>query len=416
MIQKWWTDSKFGMFIHWGLFAEPAGEYCGVRTSNIAEWIMHDLHIPVQEYEKLAANFSAERFDADDIVRLAVNAGMKYLVFTSKHHDGFAMYDSSVDSYNIKAETPFGRDPMMELKDACERYGIIFGLYYSQAQDWHDKDGCEDGIGPEGKNFERYFHGKCLPQVKEILERYQPQLLWFDTPMYMTREQSLYLRNFVLSISPDCMISGRIGNGLGDYTTTGDNFIPLLPPDYPFEVPATTNGSWGYNRFDHAWKSPELLLRHLVKIVSRGGNYLLNIGPKASGEIPAECILILKRIGDFMRENGESLYGTMPLPVYPYDIDWGYFTYRPNADGLTGKFYIHVFENKDSVYLLNIHNKPIKAYLLKNRYPIKLTERVTCEGDSSWNLQLPMRSQTDIDTVVCVEVEGSRIEFEPIRR
>jgi alpha-L-fucosidase len=416
MIQKWWADSKFGMFIHWGLFSELAGEYDGVRTFNIAEWIMHDLHIPIRKYEQLAAGFSAERFNADGIVRLAMDTGMKYLVFTSKHHDGFAMYDSAVDNYNIKVRTPFGRDPLMELKEACDRYGIVFGLYYSQAQDWHDKDGCEDGVGSEGKNFERYFYGKCLPQVKELLERYEPQLLWFDTPMYMTLDQSLFLKDFVLSIRPDCMISGRIGNGIGDYATTGDNFIPLLPPGYPFEVPATTNGSWGYNKFDHTWKSPERLLRHLVKIVSRGGNYLLNIGPKANGEVPAECTLILNRIGEFMKKNGESIYGTVPLPVYPYDIDWGYFTFKPNPDGLTGRFYIHVFEKKDFIYLLNIRNKPIKVYLLKDGRPLELKERVTCEGDSSWNIRLPAGDVEDIDTVVCVEVDGCQIEFEPIRR
>ncbi len=416
MIQKWWTDAKFGMFIHWGLFSELAGEYDGIRTSNIAEWIMHDLRIPVEEYERLATIFLAEKFDAERIVKLAADTGMKYLVFTSKHHDGFAMYDSRVDDYNIKSATPFGRDPMMELKEACDKYGIIFGLYYSQAQDWHDKDGCEDGVGPEGKDFERYFHEKCLPQVRELLERYDPRLLWFDTPMYMTRDQSEHLKAFVLSINPDCMISGRIGNGIGDYVTTGDNFMPLLPPDYHFEVPATTNDSWGYNKFDNNWKSADRLLRHLVKIVSRGGNYLLNVGPRADGEVPSECAIILDRIGDFMRTNGESIYETVQLPVYPYDIDWGYFTFKPDSDGKNGKFYIHVFEKKDSVYLLNIHNKPIRAYLLDGKYPLELKERVTCEGDSSWSIPLPERKGSDIDTVICVEVEGDMIEFEPIRR
>ena len=171
MIQQWWKDAKFGMFIHWGIYSVPAGEYKGVKTDNIAEWIMHDLHIPADEYVKFAASFTGEYFDADKIVSFAKDCGMKYLVFTAKHHDGFAMYHSKVDTYNTSI-TPFKKDPIRELKNACDKYGIAFGLYYSQAQDWHDPDGCEDGENDEGKDFEKYFKNKCLPQVKELLTNY----------------------------------------------------------------------------------------------------------------------------------------------------------------------------------------------------------------------------------------------------
>ena len=410
MIQQWWKDAKFGMFIHWGIYSVPAGEYKGVKTDNIAEWIMHDLHIPADEYVKFAASFTGEYFDADKIVSFAKDCGMKYLVFTAKHHDGFAMYHSKVDTYNTSI-TPFKKDPIRELKNACDKYGIAFGLYYSQAQDWHDPDGCEDGENGEGKDFEKYFKNKCLPQVKELLTNYAPvKLLWFDTPMYMTAEQSKELKGFVLSIQPDCMISGRIGNGLGDYVTTGDNFIPLLPIGYSFEVPATTNGSWGYNKFDTDWISAKKIIRRLVKIIARGGNYLLNVGPRCDGSIPAECTEILKEIGSFLKYNGDSIYATVPLPPYPYDIDWGYFTYK------SGRLFIHVFEDLDRIYLLNIHNKPLKAYILKDKMPIKVTERCTCEGDSSWLIKLPRNAEKDIDRVICVEVEGGELEFEPIKR
>lgn len=410
MIQKWWQDAKFGMFIHWGLYAVPAGEYKGKKTDNIAEWIMHDLHIPVCEYEKFALSFSGEKFDADKIVRLAKDCGMKYVVFTSKHHDGFAMYDSQVDDYNIVRRTPLKKDAVRELKTACDKYGLAFGLYYSQAQDWHDPDACEDGENGEGKDFERYFKNKCLVQIKELLTNYAPiKLLWFDTPMYMTESQSKELRDFVRNIQPDCMISGRIGNGLGDYVTTGDNFIPLLPHDYFFEVPATVNSTWGYNKFDTKWADPKVLIKRLVKIVARGGNYLLNIGPRADGSVPQECKSVLKEVGTFLANNGDSIYGTVKIPPYPYDIDWGYFTFKP------GKLFIHVFDDSQKIYLLNIHNKPLTAYMLKDKTPLKIIERCTCEGDSSWLIKLSEHDGKDIDRVICVEVEGDKLEFEPIK-
>ena len=372
---------------------------------------MHDLHIPVSEYEQFARSFTAENFDADKIVRLAKDCGMKYVVFTSKHHDGFAMYDSQVDDYNIVRRTPLKKDAVRELKTACDKYGLAFGLYYSQAQDWHDPDACEDGENGEGKDFERYFKNKCLPQIKELLTNYAPiKLLWFDTPMYMTESQSTELRDFVRDIQPDCMISGRIGNELGDYVTTGDNFIPLLPHDYFFEVPATVNSTWGYNKFDTKWADPKVLIKRLVKIVARGGNYLLNIGPRADGSVPEECIRILKEVGTFLADNGDSIYGTVKIPLYPYDIDWGYFTFKP------GKLFIHVFDDSERIYLLNIHNKPLKAYMLKDKTPLKIIERCTCEGDSSWLIKLSEHNGKDIDRVICVEVEGDKLEFEPIRR
>jgi len=410
IVEPWWSEGKFGLFIHWGLFSLLAGEYRGRRTENIAEWILHDLKIPLAEYRRLAAEFTAPAFDAESIVAMAKRAGMKYVVFTSKHHEGFAMYDSRVSPYNCVRSSPFGRDPLAELRKACDRHGLALCLYYSQAQDWDDPDACEDGIAAGGKDFQSYFEGKCLPQVRELLTNYGPiGLLWLDTPMYMTKEQSLRLKQVIKELQPRCMISGRIGNALGDYMTTGDNFIPLLPYPGAFEVPATLNQTWGFSKFDANWKSTEKILRSLVKIVSRGGNYLLNVGPTAEGVVPEESVRILKEVGDFMALNGESITGTSPVPLYPYDIDWGYFTGKP------GKLYIHIFERMESAYLLNIANKPLKAYRLADRLPLSIKERTTCEGDSSWLIKLPDRGDGEIDQVICVEIEGDAVIFEPIR-
>lgn len=405
----WWREAKFGMFVHWGLYVLLAGAYRGEETDNIAEWIMHDLQIPVEEYERLAAQFNPVHFDADSIVRLCRDTGMKYLVFTAKHHDGFAMYRSKADPYNIVDATPFGRDVAMELKDACDKYGIRLCFYYSQAQDWHHPHGIEENVPMEGKDFECYLQEKCIPQVRELLTNYGDiGLIWYDTPMDMSEAGARRMRDLVYGLQPDCLVSGRVGYGLGDYMTTGDNFIPLLPYPGDFEVPATINGTWGYSCSDTRWKSTEKLLRNLVKIVSRGGNYLLNIGPDALGQVPTQSTHVLQAIGDFMRLNAESIYGTRPTPVYPYDIDWGYFTARPH------KLYIHVFEDLPDIYLLNMGNTPLRATLLADGRELELRQRITCEHVHSWRIFLPEDRPLQIDTVICIEVAEEDILFEEI--
>ena len=416
---KWWLDAKFGLFIHWGLYSLLAGEYKGRKTNNIAEWIMHDFQIPPQEYEKIAERFDPQEFDAEAIVQLAKKAGMGYIVITSKHHEGFAMYDSACSDYTIVKSTPFGRDPIKELAEACQRGGIRLGFYYSQAQDWHDPNGYEQDADNEAKDFRKYLDEKCKPQLRELLTQYGPvALIWFDTPLIMTEEESKELRDLVKELQPDCLVSGRIGSGLGDYASTGDNFIPLLPTKKPWEVPATLNHTWGFNKFDTAWKQPEAIIRNLVKIVSRGGNYLLNIGPDGLGRIPAESQRILEEVGAFMEGNAESICGTKALPVYPYDLGWGYLT------GRAGKVYIHVLEQKPMVQLLNIVSRIKRAYLLANGEELKFEQRRTCEGDACWNIWWPEDDQEAarvrlgaagaVDMVICVEIEEENVEFEPI--
>ena len=295
--QRWFKEAKYGLFIHFGLYALLAGEYKGKRTDGVPEWIMNDLDIPVQEYEKLAGQFNPKQFDPDGLVSQAKAWGMRYIVLTSKHHDGFAMYDSKVSPYNIM-HTPYGRDLLGELKAACDRQGMKMGFYYSQAQDWDDPDGYRARHDNSGKNFERYLHGKCIPQLRELLTQYgDVALIWFDTPMMMTREQSLEVAHVVKSIQPDCIVSGRIGNGIGEYMTTGDNTLPADPYQGDWEIPATLNDSWGYSRFDQNWKSPRRLLNNLIKINARGGNYLRGtvIG---HGVVPVRaCVHILQNAG-----------------------------------------------------------------------------------------------------------------------
>lgn len=407
--QHWWHDGKFGLFIHWGLYAILAGEYEGRVTDNIAEWILHDLDIPVTEYRKLADQFNPQHFDADKIVRMARDAHMTYVVFTAKHHDGFAMYHSSASDYNCVEASPFKRDPLRELREACDRYGLTLGIYYSQAQDWDDPNACREGHDGTGKDFSVYLKNKCIPQITELLTEYGDiGLVWFDTPMYMSEEQSRDLKNLVKELQPNCLINGRIGNALGDYMTTGDNFIPSLPFGAPFEVPATMNATWGYSRHDHAWKSSSLILRSLIKVVSRGGNYLLNIGPDADGLVPDESLSIMRDVCTFMEKNVEAIRGCRPVPVYPYDVEWAFFTCKPGA------LFIHIFGPRESAYLLNIANKPTSCYQLSDGQPLKLKERTTCEDDSSWLISLPEPSPDTIVQVVCVQFEGDEVVFEPI--
>jgi len=409
--QQWFKDAKYGLFIHWGLYSILAGEYNGKTTPTIAEWIMNELDIPVKEYEKLASRFNPVHFDAEEYVKLACNWGMKYITITSKHHDGFAMYHSKCSKYNIVDATPYGRDVIAQLAAACKKYDIKLCFYYSQAQDWHDPDGYMANHNNEGKNFRRYFDEKCLPQIKEILTMYgEIGMIWFDTPMGITAEESREIFDFVKSIQPDCIVSGRIGNNLGEYMTTGDNFIPALPYYGDWEVPATLNDTWGFKKSDHNWKSAKDVIRLMVKIVSRGGNYLLNIGPDALGDIPKESVDILNRVGEFLRLNGDSIYGTRAIEPYVYDVEDCLFTAKPH------NLFIHLMKRMDRLKLLNIGNRIERAYLLATGEELEVDCRQTCEGDNSWEFRLPQAWPDDIDTVICVETFEEKPVFEPLQQ
>ena len=407
--QQWFKDAKFGLFIHWGLYALLAGEYNGRKTDRIAEWIMNDLDIPVEEYEKLASQFNPVEFDAEMIVRKAKEWGMKYIVFTSKHHEGFAMWDSKCSDYNVVKATPYGRDIVRQFREACDKYDMKLGFYYSQAQDWHDPDGYIHRKDNSKKNYRAYLERKCFPQLRELLTEYgDVALIWFDTPMGTTKEESQKMVDLVKSLQPNCIVSGRIGNELGEYMTTGDNFIPRLPYEGDWEVPATLNDTWGFNKDDHKWKDPEEIIRLLVKINSRGGNYLLNIGPEASGHVPDESIRILDEVGKYVNENEEAIFGTKRVGIYAYELDWGMLTRKDH------KLYVHVFKPRRRVELINIANKITGAYLVADKRKLEFKTSMTCEGNSAIDVELPEDYFDRKYFSVCLEMEEEEPIFEPI--
>lgn len=335
---RWFRDAKFGMFIHWGLYAIPAGQWHGQPVAGIGEWIMLRARIPVATYEQFAAQFNPVKFNAEEWVGLAKAAGQKYMVITAKHHDGFSMFDSKVTDYDIVDATPFKRDPLKELAEECAKQGIKLGFYYSQTQDWHhpNGDGNNWDYVEEAKDFDGYVQNYVKAQVRELLTNYGPIcLIWFDTPKRMTEEQSRQLAALVHELQPDCLVSGRIGNGVGDYAEARDNVIPDATMAADWETPATINDTWGFKSDDHHWKSPADLLRKLVDITSKGGNYLLNVGPTAEGLIPHPSVERLRAMGAWLAVNGESVYGTRPGPVQ--GLHWCRTTMRP------GKVYLHIF-------------------------------------------------------------------------
>ncbi|NGM64122.1 alpha-L-fucosidase [Sphingobacterium sp. SGR-19] len=336
-------QQKFGLFIHWGLYAIPGGVWKGktmeeMGIPSVAEWIQLVAKIPRKEYADLAASFNPVDFDADHIVTMAKEAGMKYIVITSKHHDGFALFDSKVSDFDMMDATPFKRDIVRELYDACQRHQLEFGVYYSHNIDWADGADAQyattkaandrmgkdtDSFGanlwdPSPNTFSSYLKNKAIPQVKELLEQYPDiRYIWFDMPGLMTREQSYTFYKTVYDINPSVLVAERIGNNMGDYAIPGDNRIPTAEDqfDKPWEAIGTFNHSWGYKAYDQDWKSVDELLYWLVEIVSKGGNYMLNIGPDAQGNVAPTVRNNLQKLGSWMTVNKEAIYGSKPWKV-----------------------------------------------------------------------------------------------------
>jgi alpha-L-fucosidase len=332
----WFHESRFALFIHWGLYSEAAGVWQDRAYYVIAEWLMHAARIPVREYETLCQRFNPVEFDARAWVRLAQDAGMKYVVITAKHHDGFAMFKSKASAYNVVDATPFARDPLAELAAACREAGLKLGFYYSQFQDWHERDAAGNTWDfPTPGDFDRYLREKAMPQIEELLTNYGPVgLIWFDTPGTISREASQELLDLVRRLQPGCLVNSRIGNGLGDYVTLGDQEIPLTAPDGLWETIDTHNDTWAFARNDHNWKSARELVGRLARTVSLGGNYMLNVGPTGRGVIPAASAAILREVGAWLQGNADAIYDTRrsPLPLQA----WGCSTWRP------GRLFLHV--------------------------------------------------------------------------
>jgi alpha-L-fucosidase len=424
---EWFREAKYGMFIHWGLYAIPAGEYQGRRAPGIGEWIMNRLRIPVREYEQLAAQFNPVRFDPDAWVQLAQDAGMKYLVITAKHHDGFALFKSAVSPFNVVDATPYRKDILRQLADACAKRGMRLGFYYSQSQDWHEKDGAgntwdfgpdTDANGKELKNYDAYLRGKAEPQVRELLTNYGPvALIWFDTPRFMQGERGQRFTDIVRSLQPNTLIDGRLGID-GDYRSTGDNVIPSEASTEAWETPATINDTWGFRKDDTNWKSPGQITFKLVDIVSKGGNYLLNVGPTADGIIPQPSADVLRTVGRWLKVNGEAVYGA---GMSPFGDEFGEWTSKNGKDVRgqrlflanndyrvtvkPGKLYLTFFNEPRAPFEIPaLKNKLLRAYQLADRRPLELTTR---DGKTTFTLPRPMWDS--MATVVAVEFEGTTI-------
>jgi len=415
-LPEWFSGGKFGMFIHWGPYSVLGGEWNGKRIGqgDIAEWIMQLFRIPVAEYRKVAAAFNPAQFQAREWVALAKNAGMKYIIITAKHHDGFAMYDSEVSGYNIVDYTKFGRDPLKELAEACAEAGIKFCVYYSHREDWENpyaygntwdfktsQASLDTMDHPE--LFRKYLDDKAIPQLKELLTRYGPLgIVWFDRGMY-TQEQGKEFADLVHALQPDCLVNGRVGHYdqelLGDYQSLTDNGMPVGGIEEAWETPQTLNDTWGFSKFDQNWKSAGDIVKRMVTIVSKGGNYLLNVGPTGEGLIPGPSVNILKSVGAWMDKNSESIYGTSPSP-FPGELPWGFCTRKGDL------LYLHVFDWPADGFLKleGLNNRIRKASLLTDRAE---TLKVNRDESGRWLISLPESQPDPIDSVVVLQIAGA---------
>ena len=372
---KWWHEAKFGMFIHWGLYSALAGSWNGQRVRGGGEWIMTYAKIPVQDYAHLADTFAPTKFDAERWVQIAKDAGMKYIVITAKHHEGFAMYPSKVSPFNLTDATSWKRDPLRELAAAAKRQGIKFGVYYSHAMDWHHPGGSTpSGIWDPAQmgSMDDYLRDIAVPQVRELLTNY-PDLavLWWDMPVGMTAARGAPL-DALLRLQPQIITNSRLGRPfVGDYDVA-EQTIPAAGARRAFETCMTMNGTWGYRADDDKWKSTATLVRNLVETVGNGGNYLLNVGPTAAGEIPAPSVDRLTEMGRWLQANGEAVYGASPSGLAVRD--WGRTTAKRR------RVYLHVFNRPASgTIVVPMTNKPRQIYPLGAQATL-LRNRVTPQG------------------------------------
>ncbi len=330
---QWWRDAGFGMFIHWGAYAVPAGMYQGKEVKGVGEWIMHTANIPIPEYEAYVQVFNPTKFNAREWARTAKQAGMKYVVITSKHHDGFCLWDSKVTTYDIMDAAPFKRDILKELADACKAEGIKLCFYHS-IMDWHqpDAESKKDYTHQHTANpdWAKYRDSYLKPQLKELLEKYDPAVLWFDgewVPEW-TEDQGKDLYNWLRSMKPDLIINNRVGKGrqgmqgmnaynhaAGDFGTPEQEILEGTS-DMDWESCMTMNDTWGFKKNDLNWKSSKVLIDNLIDVAAKGGNYLLNVGPDASGLIPAASVERLQDMGKWLQVNGEAIYGTNSRKQY----------------------------------------------------------------------------------------------------
>lgn len=426
---QWWREARFGMFIHWGVYSVPAGMWDGRQIGGIGEWIMNRGKIPVADYQRMAKQFNPVNYDADAWVKMAKDAGMKYIVITSKHHDGFALFESKASKWNVVDATAYGKDLLKPLAEACRKYGIKLGFYYSQAQDWNNPGGSaarrptkEGWANPdsviidaytkehrghwdpaqEKKTFAQYIDDVAVPQVKEILTNYgEIAVLWWDTPTDMTDEAANKLQS-LLSLQPKIITNDRLKrpNFPGDHKTPEQRIPNLKDLDgTDWETCMTMNGTWGYKSYDHNYKTPETLIRNLLDIASKGGNFLLNVGPTDLGEFPAESINILAKMGEWMRVNGEAVYGTKASPWGLFE--WGRCTVKETRDGTSIYFSVFNWPADGKLTIPSFTNKVVSAKLVATGGKVK----ASADG-TNLVLTLPAAAPDPVASVVRVDVRG----------
>ncbi|MEQ8847469.1 alpha-L-fucosidase [Botrimarina sp.] len=414
---QWWRDARFGMFVHWGLYAIPAGEWKGEPVRGIGEWIMNRADIPLEEYRPLADEFNPTEYDPERWARIAADAGMKYLVITSKHHDGFCLFDTDATEWDVVDATPYGKDLLAPLAEACRRQGVKFCTYYSII-DWAhpsqkiDPDQKHNTIIDESQKDQYIAYMK--QQLRELIESCDPDVLWFDgewTPWW-TEADGRELYSFLLDLKPTLIINNRVGKGrkgmsgmnrgdqqyAGDFGTPEQEIPPTGLPGVDWESCMTMNDTWGYKKNDDNWKSTEKLVRNLIDIVSKGGNFLLNVGPTAQGEIPQPSVERLDEMGDWMNRYSEAIYGCTASPVDT--PEWGRCTVRQGADGDT--LYLHVFDwpTGGGLTLRGVVSEPASCRLLGGE---SLGVRSTSDG---LRVSVPQQAPNRLASVIAVEFDG----------
>jgi len=415
----WWREAKFGMFVHWGVYSLPGGEWKGKKVSGYAEHLMRKEKITRSEYLDLAHQFNPVKFNAEEWIIQAKNAGMKYFIITAKHHDGFALYNSAVSDFDIIDQTPFKRDPMAELAAAAKKHGVKFGFYYSHAFDWEHPDapgndweyknpGGDQLIG--GANWfdahpewlpkaQKYVDEKAIPQIKELLQKYHPDILWFDTPHKLPLSENIRILKAIRETDPNVVVNGRLvrsaSANFGDYKNTADRPAEFYPVTGDWEAIPTTNESYGYHKYDDSHKPVSHFIRLMASAASRGGNLLMNIGPKGDGSFDTKDQQILKGIGDWMKINGESIYGSKASPL-PYH-SWGVSTVKNN------KLYLHVFQWPKDGKLYVSGSVPISNGRLLATPAKKITAKRMQGGD--WQLTVPKIAPDTNNTVLVFDYQ-----------
>ncbi|MCG9793089.1 alpha-L-fucosidase [Flavobacterium algicola] len=399
----WWEEARFGMFIHWGIYTVPAGFYKGVAQTNSGEWIMNKGKIPIAEYEKFADQFNPSKFNANEFVALAKEAGMKYMVITAKHHDGFSMFDSKASDYNIVDATPFKRDVLKELAKACQEQGIKFGFYYSQAQDWHHPGGMGNTWDTTMKRVssDEYVYQKALPEVKQLLTEYGPiSVFWWDTPRAMTKAVVDSLHHITRALQPNIITNDRLGDDYpGDHKTFERNGPRYQPEAKYWELCQPISGSWGYRSDDNNFNSTTTLIRNLINQSSKGGNYLLNVSPTNEGILRPEATERMKAIGVWMEKNKEAIYGTQASPTAA-EPEWGRITMKTMAN--KGLLYLHVYDWKNGTTIpVRLKNNVEACYLLTDKNRKFMTKSV----DGGIEVQLTGEAPDKVASVIVLQLK-----------